>query len=101
MAGGVLLNVRVTPKSSREAIAGLVSRGDCQRLAVKVRAAPQDGEANEAVCRSIAKWLGVKPTLVSIAAGHKDRDKTLLISGAGLEHVQAQLDGLGRHGETD
>jgi hypothetical protein len=71
------------------------------RLAVKVRAAPQDGAANASVCRLIAKSLGVKPSSVSIAAGAKDRDKTVLISGARHEDVAAWLDGLARHGESD
>jgi hypothetical protein len=101
VAGGVLLKVRVTPKSSRDMLSGLVWRGEETRLAIKVRAAPQDGAANEAVCRAIATWLDVKPSFVGIAAGHKDRDKTILISGADLVNVQARLDGLGRHGETD
>ena len=101
VAGGVRLLVRVTPKSSKDAIQGLVTRGDETRLAVRVRAAPQDGEANDAVTKLIAKSSGNKPSSVSIAAGPKDRDKTVLISGARLDDVTAWLDGLARHGETD
>jgi uncharacterized protein (TIGR00251 family) len=92
--------VRATPKSSKDLLLGLTVRGDETRLLVKVRAVPQDGAANDAVARLIARSFGVAPSTVSIAAGAKDRDKTVLISGARLDDVAAWLSGLGRHGET-
>jgi uncharacterized protein len=98
---GVSILIRATPNASKDAVLGLVARGGEMRLAVKVRAAPHDGAANAAVCRLIAKALGCRPSTVSIAAGLKDRDKTLLMSGARLDDVAAWIDGLGRHGETD
>jgi hypothetical protein len=98
---GVRLLVRASPKSSQTTINGLVVRGDETRLSVKVRAAPHDGEANDAVVRLIAKSFGCPPSAVSIAAGAKDRDKTLLMSGARLADVTAWLDTLERHGKTD
>lgn len=100
-ADGVRLFLRVTPKSSQDTILGLTVRAGEARLAVKVRAAPHDGHANDAVCRLIAKSFGCKPSAIGIAAGAKDRDKTILISGARLDDVTAWLNGLGRHGETD
>lgn len=98
---GVLLLIRATPNASKNAVAGLVTRGGEVRLAVRVRAVPQDGAANAAICRLIARALGHKSAMVSIAAGLKDRDKTVLISGARLGDVAAWLDGLERHGETN
>lgn len=99
--GGVRLIVRVTPRSSSDVVLGPVERAGETRLAVRVRAGPHDGEANDAVLRTIAKSFGCRPSAVAIAAGAKDRDKTLLISDARLADVAAWLDTLGQHGETD
>ena len=50
-------------------------------MAVKVRALPEDGAANAAVCKVVAQWLGVSKSTVSLATGAKSRNKTLLIEG--------------------
>ncbi len=95
---GVLLSLRVTPKSSRDEVVGLIERGGSTQLAVKVRAAPQDGAANDAVLKLISAAFGCKTSAVSIAAGAKDRDKTVLISGAQFDAAEAWLNSLGPHG---
>jgi uncharacterized protein YggU (UPF0235/DUF167 family) len=46
-----------------------------------VRAAPVEGEANEALRRLVAKALGVAPRQVELAAGAAARLKRLRISG--------------------
>jgi hypothetical protein len=97
---GVRLFVRVTPKSANDSVDGLRARGDETRLAVKVRAQPHDGDANAAVLALLAKSFGCKPSALAIAAGHKDRDKTVLITGARLDQVRVWLDGLA-DGEID
>lgn len=79
--------VRATPKSSKDAILGLAVRADETRLIVKVRAAPTDGEANDAIVRLIAKSFGCRASAVSIAAGLKDRDKTVLIAARDIATV--------------
>ena len=81
-AGGVTLEVRVTPRSSRDAIEGLERRADGKMmLKVRVRAAPVEGEANEALRRLIAKQLGVAPRQVDVVTGATARLKRLRISG--------------------
>lgn len=79
---GVVLDIRVTPRSSREAIEGLERRAD-GRMVLKVRlcAAPVEGEANEALRRLMGKALGVAPRQVEIAAGSTGRLKRLRIAG--------------------
>ena len=61
----VLIDVKAVPGASRHAIAGVV--GD--RLKVRVAAPPEGGRANAAVCRLIARALGVKASSVSIDCG--------------------------------
>jgi hypothetical protein len=80
-ADGVLVYVRVTPRSDRNAVNGVVARGGVARIAIKVSAAPEDGKANAAVEQVLAAALGLRRSAAGVAAGHKDRDKTLLIRG--------------------
>ena len=76
-----MLAVRLTPKGGRDAIDGVMATPDGNVLKVRVSAPPEDGKANEALERLIAKWLGVSRGSVSLSAGGKSRNKTVLISG--------------------
>lgn len=78
--GGLALRVRVTPKSSRDAVSGLIDTRDGMALKVAVRAVPEDGAANTAVERLIAKWLDAAPSRVSVTAGATSRIKTVTIA---------------------
>lgn len=90
--GGLLLAVRVTPKSSLNQVTGLHEGADgAVSLAVKVTAPPDKGKANKAVVALLAKWAGLPKSALSIAAGETDRHKTILVTGnaAGLEALIA------------
>jgi uncharacterized protein len=78
---GVLLPVRLTPKSGRDEIAGMEDFAGETVLKAKVRALPEDGRANEALEGLIAHWLKVPPSFVSVAHGGKSRLKHVLIEG--------------------
>jgi len=78
---GVILPVRLTPKSGRDEIAGLEAFGDETVLKARVRAAPEAGRANEALERLIAHWLKVPPSSVKVTQGGKSRSKHVLIEG--------------------
>lgn len=82
---GLLVRVRLTPKASRDAIEGIEATADGPALKARVRAVPQDGEANAAVTRLLGDWLGVPESVVSLAAGGKSRVKTLSVAGDGDE----------------
>lgn len=76
-----ILDVRVTPRSARDAIEGVELRPDGRTvLKVRVRAVPVEGEANEALRRLIAKELGIAPRQVDVAAGAAARIKRLRIA---------------------
>lgn len=84
VAGGITLAVRLTPKGGRDAIDGVETLADGRTvLKARVRAAPSEGEANGALCRLIAKAVGVPPRDVALAAGATARIKRLTISGDG------------------
>lgn len=82
LADGIALDVRLTPRSGRDAIEGVERRADGRTvLKAKVRAAPFEGQANEALCRLLAHELGLTPRRVEIAAGEGARIKRLRITG--------------------
>ena len=81
-ADGVFVDVRLTPRGGRDAIDGLESRADGRAvLKARVRAAPFEGEANDALCRLLARSLDVPLRDVTIAAGAPARIKRVLIKG--------------------
>jgi uncharacterized protein len=81
-ADGVTLEVRLTPRAGRDAIDGVERRADGRVvLKARVRAAPFEGRANEALCRLLAHELGIAPRQVEIAAGEGARVKRLRIAG--------------------
>lgn len=84
IAGGIALTVRLTPKGGRDGIDGIDVLSDGRSvLKARVRAAPSEGEANEALCKLIAKALGVPPRDVELVAGATARIKRLIVSGDG------------------
>ncbi len=82
--GGLDIRVRVTPRGGRDAIDGIETLSDGRPvLKVRVRAAPEDGAANEAVRRLLAKALKRPASAVRLETGAAARLKTFLISGEG------------------
>lgn len=82
VAGGVRVALRVTPKAAQDRFQGVVAdAGGQQRIKVAVRAVPEDGKANEAVVRLVAKAWQVPRSAVALVAGHHDRSKLLQVAG--------------------
>jgi uncharacterized protein YggU (UPF0235/DUF167 family) len=81
-ADGVVVDVRLTPRGGRDAIEGVERRADGRAvLKARVRVAPADGEANQALCRLIADALDVAPRQVTVAAGATSRVKRVRVMG--------------------
>ena len=78
MSTGVSFPVRVTPRASRDLVAGPGADGI---LRVRVTAVPADGAANRAVQVLVADSLGVPRTWVSVESGASSRNKRLRIEG--------------------
>jgi len=80
--GGVRVSVRLTPKARGERLGG-VARGADGRLALKawVAAAPEDGKANAALLRMLAKRCRLPPSAFSVVAGHTQRNKLVAVAG--------------------
>jgi len=89
---GVWLAVRVTPKSSRNAVTGLHTAADgAVSLAVKVSAPPDKGKANRAVIAVLAAAFNLPKSAFAIVSGEADRNKVVSVAGnlAELEAVIA------------
>lgn len=82
MPQGLLVDLRVTPRASREGLDGIVIRDDGRPvLAIRVRANPTDGQANAALIAVVAKALHLPRGAVHIEAGATARRKTLRLDG--------------------
>ncbi len=99
---GVYLNLRLAPRASKDAIAGVHGRAGLAGLAgpagdalkIKLTSAPIDGAANRALIRFLSKILGVKKSAIAITSGHKSRTKRVFIEGAtveGMERVVSKM----------
>ena len=89
-SGGVSVNVRLTPKASRNRIGPVVAGDGGAVLKVRVTAVPERGKANRALIRLLAKAWGLPKTALSVKRGHKDRQKTIHIEG-GTEDLLEKL----------
>jgi uncharacterized protein len=87
VAGGATLRVRVSPRASRDELAG--ERDGA--LVVRLTAPPVEGAANEALVRLLSRHLGLPPSSLSVARGARARDKVILVARAAAEDVRACL----------
>lgn len=92
VAGGLMVRVRLTPKSSLDAVEGLCDTADGPALKARVRAVPEDGKANEALLRLMAAVLGVARSKVALAGGATSRTKSLIIDGPAATLANALKD---------
>jgi uncharacterized protein (TIGR00251 family) len=85
-AAGVRVAVRLTPTASRDRVEGVrAEAGGGAVLRVSVTAVPEDGKANAALIKLLAKQWKLPKTSIDVIAGATDRRKTLLISGNAAE----------------
>jgi uncharacterized protein len=79
---GLTLFVRLTPKSSKDAVEGLGESADGRlHLLARVRAVPEDGKANKALEKLLAKAFGVAGSSVAVTGGTTSRLKQVRIEG--------------------
>lgn len=74
---GLLLPVKVTPKSKVTCITGWENGF----LKIKVAAPPEKGEANQAVIRLLSKILHIPQKNISLMKGRSSRIKLFLLKG--------------------
>jgi len=72
----MLLKLKVTPKARTNSLAGWAND---KTLKVKVCAAPDNGKANQALIKLLARELHCASSRISIVHGEKSREKTVSI----------------------
>jgi uncharacterized protein len=75
-SGKLTLSVKVTPKSAKTEVAGVMADGT---LRIKVAAVPEEGKANAELCRYLAKRFGVSNSSVRVDGGHISRHKRVVV----------------------
>jgi uncharacterized protein len=83
--GLVIFSVRVTPRSSRDAIEGKYQAA----LKVRLTAPPIEDRANDALRRLLAARLNVPVSAVRIVGGEKSRNKRVSVAGVTRAQVAA------------
>jgi uncharacterized protein len=86
---GARIPVRVQARAARDEIAG--ERAGA--LLVRLTALPVEGRANEALCRLLAKRLGVARGTVSVVRGDRSRDKLVRVEGLSDTEARRLLEG--------
>ncbi|HZO62049.1 MAG TPA: DUF167 domain-containing protein [Gaiellaceae bacterium] len=81
------ISVRVRAGAGRDELSGVVDGV----LLVRVAAPAQEGRANRAVCRLLAKRLGIAPGRVTIMRGERSRQKVVEVEGLDQGAVDAAL----------
>lgn len=80
-ATGCRLLVRLTPKSSRDAVEGIERLADGRAfLKARVRAVPEKGKANAALVKLLAAVLEIPTSSIEIGAGATSRLKTVHVA---------------------
>ena len=82
------LPVRLTPRASRDAIAGF----EGETLRVRVTAPPVEGRANRALVRLLARRLGVPRGAVRVVAGQTSRNKVVAVGGLDAMELRRRLE---------
>ena len=82
------IRVRVTPRASRDELAGWREGV----LRVRVAAPPVEGRANDAVARLLAKALGVPKSAVGIMSGAGAREKLVEVAGVEQDEAMRRLE---------
>ena len=88
VADGVIIDVRVVPRSGRSNVAGTRDGA----LLVRLTAPPVEGAANAELIAVIADALGIPKRNVTIVAGEHARRKRIKVAGVTEEEARTRLE---------
>ena len=87
-ARGTLLRVIVRPHSKEKKFIAHITP---EAILVNLRSPAREGKANSELVKKLSKMLKVSSADISLVAGHKTREKTLLIVGIDAEQIANKL----------
>ena len=82
-AAGVRLRVRVTPRAGRDRLEEMIELPDGPAVKIAVSAPPEDGKANAAVAKLLAKFFRTAKSNITISSGASSRTKLVDVAGDG------------------
>jgi uncharacterized protein (TIGR00251 family) len=85
---GILLKVIVRTKSREKSLVAEVSP---EVIVVNLNSPAREGKANSELIKRMAKLLSISTSSIAIVAGHKSREKTLMVQGLSLESIEKSL----------
>ena len=85
---GVILSLKISPKSSKSEIAGI----EGEELKLRIAAVPEKGEANTEIIRFLSKQLKIPKSQMTMISGETSRHKRVLIRGISLKYIQSLLE---------
>jgi len=88
--GGVALELEVQPGARSEGFPAGFNPWR-RRIQARVKAAPQDGEANEALTGLVAAFFEVPRAQVTVAHGGASRQKTVVVRGVAWRDALTRL----------
>lgn len=84
----LILELKITPKSSRDAVLGWLG----EALKIAVTAPPENGKANAAVLAVLARTLDVPGSSIELLSGHGTARKRVAISGLDAAELRRRID---------
>jgi uncharacterized protein YggU (UPF0235/DUF167 family) len=84
--------IRVQTRARNDFVGGRYGNGDPPILVVRVRAAPEAGNANAACVKSLAQAFGVPRRAVTIVTGARGKSKIVDVQGADPNRLQTLLE---------
>ena len=75
----------VQPQAPKSAVVGIYQN----RLKVKIKALPVEGQANQEICRWLGKLLKVPKSQIEVIRGTTHRNKGIYIVGIALKDVES------------
>ena len=96
--GGCAIDVEVVPGASESRFPAGYNAWRA-RIEAKVRAPPEDGQANAELLRLVAEALGVAPARVRLTSGATSRRKTVSVEGLAADEAARRLATASSHEE--
>ena len=87
-ARGTLVRVIVRPNSKENKF---IAEVNPEAIHINLKGPAREGKANSELIKKLSKILKISTSEISLVAGHKSREKTLLVVGISVEELKNRL----------
>ncbi|NGX57849.1 MAG: hypothetical protein K940chlam3_00746 [Chlamydiae bacterium] len=84
---GIILNVKIIPKSQNDLIVGWEEN----ILKIRLNAVPEKGKANRALINLLSKRLKISKTRISLISGETSRQKRVYFHNISFKELDSRL----------